>query len=147
MLTLPCRALATYLTWAGGRVGHAHLAAIGPAYALPMPSKPHPFFWISMAALLLAGVSAATASGCPPDIALKSMAVYRCEVGFVIFAAGYTVSLLLWLSYCGQVLRIDFPGGGKIDPTSAGRLPTPWEGFPEAPPERDQTHLATRARQ
>lgn len=49
-------------------------------------------------------------------MALDSAVVYRTEVGFAAFIAGYVVVLILYLAYQGQIVSIRLPGGASVEP-------------------------------
>lgn len=76
-----------------------------------------PFFWLVLLSLVPAVLVAGQVSPERPSWALRSAAVYRLEVGLVIFLGSYLVALALANAYKGDALgRVAFPGGGEVDP-------------------------------
>lgn len=79
--------------------------------------KADPFFWLVLVGLVPAALAAWAVDSYDPPWALRSVAVYRIEVGLVVFLASYLVALALANGYKGRsVGRLGLPGVGEVDP-------------------------------
>lgn len=76
----------------------------------------HPFFWALLVLAVLSGIGAALApSAKVPSYALRSVWLYRLEVGGAIFLGLYMVALLIGLAWDGKGIRqVQLPGGVGI---------------------------------
>jgi hypothetical protein len=78
--------------------------------------KPHPFFYLSAGIAVLGLVAALLAASHAPSFALKSVLVYRLEIGAAVIVAGYGLSVMLWLAWHGRTLRrVELPGIGALE--------------------------------
>jgi hypothetical protein len=76
----------------------------------------HPFFGVTVAFISLGALAALVVDGIAPSFALRSVLVYRIEIGAVVVAAGYALSVMLWLAWHGRTLRrVELPGVGAFE--------------------------------
>jgi hypothetical protein len=79
--------------------------------------KADPFFWLVLVGLVPAALAAWAVDPYEPSWALRSVAVYRIEVGLVVFLASYLIALALGNGYKGRSLgKLGLPGGGEVEP-------------------------------
>jgi hypothetical protein len=83
-------------------------------------ARAHPFFWLLVASLVPAVVSAVAVRSLRPAYALNSEFVYRAEVGLATYVCFYALALLLWLGYQGRSVNIQLPGGGGVSSPDPG---------------------------
>ena len=78
--------------------------------------RPHPFFWLQIAAFALALVAAAVAPDRSPAFALYWNPIYRAEIALVVLALVYLLGTAGWMAWHGQSFRrIELPGGAAIE--------------------------------
>ena len=78
--------------------------------------RPHPFFWLQIAAFALALVAAAVAPDRAPAFALYWNPIYRAEIALVVLALVYLLGTAGWMAWHGQSFRrIELPGGAAIE--------------------------------
>lgn len=90
--------------------------------------RPHPFFYAFLVALVLGFVASLFAGSAAPAYALHSNIVYRAEIGGVVLALGYAVSIIGWLAWHGRALRVEL-GPATIDPADATGVDRAASGF------------------
>ena len=84
------------------------------------PSRPHPFLWLLLAALVLALVAAALAPDRAPAVALYWNPIYRAEIALVVLAIAYLLGTAGWMAWNGQAFRrIELPGGAALERDTA----------------------------
>lgn len=73
----------------------------------------HVFFWLVLVSLVPAAVVGCAVEGRSPTWSLKTVAIYRIEVGLAVYLALYFVALVVCNAYKGQAVgRIHGPGFG-----------------------------------
>ena len=83
---------------------------------MPERTRPHPFFWLLVAGLVLALVAAAVAPGRAPAVALYWNPIYRAEIALVVLAVAYVLGIAAWMAWHGEAFRrIGFPGGAVLE--------------------------------
>jgi hypothetical protein len=94
--------------------------------------RPHAFFWLYLAILVVGIVAACLAPGSAPAWALGSGFIHRCEIGVAVGGLVYLVSIGAWLAWNGQYLgQLQLPGGlggGGGDPQPIDAAATQVEG-------------------
>jgi hypothetical protein len=81
-----------------------------------MRTRPHPFAWMLLAALVLAVLTAALAPGRAPAVALYWNPIYRAEIALVVLALAYLLGIAGWMAYNGEAFRrIELPGGAALE--------------------------------
>lgn len=76
-----------------------------------------PFFWLVLVGLVPAALAAWAVDPHDPSWALRSVAVYRIEVGLAVYLASYLIALALANGYKGRAIgKLGFPGGGEVEP-------------------------------
>ena len=79
-------------------------------------TSPHAFFWLLVAALLLALVAAVLAPARAPAVALYWNPIYRAEIALVVLAISYLLAIAGWMAWNGQAFRrIELPGGAALE--------------------------------
>ncbi len=74
-------------------------------------------FWLLLLGLIPSGYAAVTATGRAPAWSLRSEAIYRMQIGLVVFLGIYLLALAFCLAYLGRSIgRVAIPGGGEVDP-------------------------------
>jgi hypothetical protein len=101
-------------------------------------ARAHPFFWLLVASLIPAVVSAALVRSLRPGYALNAAFIYRLEIGFATYVCFYALALLLWLGYQGRSVNIQLPGGAGVS--------TPDPGLSDAADAFEEFQTSTTAR-
>ena len=81
--------------------------------------RPHPFFWLQIAAFALALFAAAVAPGRAPAFALYWNPIYRAEIALVVLALAYILGTAGWMAWNGQSFRRIELGGAAIERDTA----------------------------
>jgi len=83
---------------------------------VPERTRPHPFFWLLVAAMVVALVGAASAPDRAPAVAFYWNPIYRAEIALVVLAVAYVLGIAGWMAWHGEAFRrIEFPGGAVLE--------------------------------